>query len=114
MDISTRVIIAQLLITFITGGGLLGLLLYRTRVRNIDSSTELNKAKIEINLSQEAREILQVWKDNAVRAEQKAERAEKNEEILEGRIDFLIFHMRRSGMTIPDWPERLRVTYDYD
>jgi len=94
-------ILVSALVALFSGGGLVALLLAPKRSNQIKADTGLTQAQIEINLSKEARELLEVYKEDNAALRRRTERAE-------AKLEFLVSHLRQQRLDIPDWPERLK------
>lgn len=113
MDWATIIASATVSLISVLGAG--GVLASRIQRRNIESQTGVNEAErllkqsqIEINLSQEVRQLLQVYSDDSKKARQEAEKANSRAEKAEGRVDFLIDYFREQGYAIPEFPSNLQ------
>lgn len=98
---TTMSVLVSALVALFSGGGLVALLLAPRRSNQIKADTGLTQAQIEINLSKEARELLEVYKADNIVWRRRTEKAE-------AKVEFLVSHYRSQRLDIPDWPERLR------
>jgi len=98
---TTVSILVSALVALFSGGGLVALILAPKRSNQIKADTGLTQAQIEINLSKEARELLEIYREDNAEWRRKTEKAE-------AKLDFLVSHLRQQRLDIPEWPERLR------
>lgn len=103
------------MVSLVVALGGLGVINYRANRRRLHSQSEVDEAnadliegQLTINLSQEARELVALYKGNAIEARTEAYEARKLALIDRARLDFVVSYLRSQNIPIPEFPEALQ------
>ncbi len=109
------VALTTVMVALAGGLGGAGWINYRAQKRRLnsdsdvaDANAQLIEGQLTIQVSQEARQLLSLYRTDSIDARSEAAEAKRIAVIDRRRTEFLIEYLRTQGIAVPEFPEALR------